>query len=65
MKTNPKMLIVTPKRENSRWVAISESDKLLAEGKTPNEVFEIIDNQEKSENTFLMFVRQKGVTYTL
>jgi late competence protein required for DNA uptake (superfamily II DNA/RNA helicase) len=63
MKTNPKTLIVTPTKEDSRWVAISDSNQLLAEGKTPNDVFSIINKQDKPENPFLMFIPQKGVTY--
>ena len=63
MKANPKVLIVTPQNEDSRWVMISNSDELLAEDKTPNEVFANIKSQENKENSFLMFIPQKGVTH--
>lgn len=62
MKTTEKFaLSVTPKSPDSRWVALDIDNKIISEGKTPEEAN--TKAKEISEFYLLSHVPKKGVTY--
>ncbi|MGQ0829420.1 MAG: DUF5678 domain-containing protein [Bacteroidota bacterium] len=63
MKTKTAEPTITPKNANSRWVAIDiiDSDTIIAEGKSPEEVSE--KAKKTGKQFMLMFVPKQGETY--
>lgn len=54
-------MVVSPQSKDSRWVALDSNDKIISEGKTPNEV--LVSAKKIADNFFLMFVPLEGNTY--
>ena len=53
-------LTITPKSPDSRWVALDDDNKIISEGKTPDETIELANQTGK--NFALMFVPVEGNT---
>ncbi len=63
MKTKTAEPTIAPKSPDSRWVAIDiiDSNVIIAEGKSPEEVSELAKKTDKK--FMLMFVPKTGETY--
>ena len=58
-----KELKIETKSDDSRWAALDFNNKLIAEGKTPEEA---IEKAEKITDKYaLMFIPEKNITYIL
>lgn len=54
-------ITIRPKNADTRWVTLDLDDKIISEGKTPDEA---IEKAKKSEKPYtLMFIPLEGNTY--
>jgi len=56
--TEDTTLVVTPKSRDTRWIALSENDVIISEGKTPTEVIE--EAKKITKEYTLMYVPMEG-----
>lgn len=54
-------ITIAPKDPKSKWVALDNSNSIIAEGENPNEV--IAEAQKTGKEFTIMFVPKKGNTY--
>jgi predicted RNase H-like HicB family nuclease len=54
-------ITITPKNPESRWVTLDEENRIISEGKTPDEAIEAAKKTNQSYT--VMFVPKEGNTY--
>jgi hypothetical protein len=53
-------MVIEPKNEDTRWITLDVNDRIVSEGRTPEEAME----KANGKKVFLMYIGERNVSWT-